>query len=489
MKAIIWLSFISICSFLPGQTSSFQPPSASLATVPKAALPAEGKSILWTYQGNGVQSCLTYSGGFLYFIEKGELISLEASSGRKQWSYSLIDSKEPKHESLHPIRYNGPTINNNRVYISDQNYNFHAIDASSGICIWKVTLEGMFQAHTTPEITLPTFGEKRLFLGTAGVRAGRCGKVYCLREEDGKILWEHDADMAIQSSPTIIGKMLVTGGGPKKLGLNPDSGALNWKYGMFKRNIGIHGESKEWEGRLLFLTSNHIKPQFGPIGILDQFGPGGLPGSRGPFGPGGIPGSPGPQSRPGQVFGFIVCLDASTGNELWEFGSGSPGTLQVEQRSAVAPDLTSIFGITGTPRLVVVDIKTGKERFKVDNPYEWAPALYKNKMYVSSTARKSKVADCGKEAGVVIVHSLDDGAVLSKYCRPEPLIAPPTIAENSVVLLFGKENEKRTLVVATDPDTSKERWTFSLEERVVGTPVVGKEGLFLQGGNSVFCVH
>lgn len=442
-----------------------QAPNIPAQTVNKTTLnvstePMISKNILWSFPiVYSEMTNIKYYDENVYILGKDKLISLDSKNGKVKWSYSIIN---PKNEAIHAIRLNGPILYKNNIYFSDQNYNLIAIDNTSGKLIWKAPLESISLAHVTPEITTPVFNENKLYVGTAGQGMGRSGKVYCIDISTGKQLWQYNLDMAIQTPPLLIDKMLIVGGGSKRVALDSESGSLLWKWGTFKRSVGIHGSVAVQNGKLLFLTSNSISGQQGS----------------------GISGSSNQYSRPGQIFGFIECLDIKTGNELWEFDSGCPGELQLEQGMAITSDISSLFGITGTPHLVVVEINSGKELFKIDNPNQWPPALLKGRMYVSSdkTTKSENVS-------VLDVYALSKKQLIHTYCRPEPQSVPPLVAGNSLVLTFWNEGEKKSTIIGIDPENIKEQWRISINDRFSVTPQYGKEGILIFGNKSIHMLN
>jgi len=156
----------------------------TLSGVASSPLPASLR-LQWTYEaGSAVESSAAVVGGSVYVgTSAGELVALEAASGRLKWKYT---SANPDYG----IGESSPAVANGTVYIGDLDGVFHAVDAATG--------EGKWTFRTKAEIkSSPVVAGDRVLIGSYD------GSLYALDATTGRELWKVTTDNYVHATPAI----------------------------------------------------------------------------------------------------------------------------------------------------------------------------------------------------------------------------------------------------------------------------------------------
>ncbi|MBN9379790.1 MAG: PQQ-binding-like beta-propeller repeat protein [Chitinophagaceae bacterium] len=136
-----------------------------------------------------------------------------------------------------------PLIDEDRVYVGNNDSSLYCLDLSSGKLIWKFPAKGPVRSGVC-------ISDDRLFL------IGGDSGVYCLNKINGRVNWifrtggerMYDQYDYYQSTPVIKGDTLFLGSGDGNVyALNSHTGALIWK---FRTENVVHGKAALYHGRL-----------------------------------------------------------------------------------------------------------------------------------------------------------------------------------------------------------------------------------------------
>ena len=176
-------------------------------------------------------------------------------TGRKLWTY------------LYPCEYvrigypAGPrasvTIDDGRAYVLGSMGHLHCLDAADGRVIWKKTPAVDYQ------LRVPIWGvaaaplvEGDLLIVQIGATNGGC--LVAWDKTTGQLRWRALDDKASYSAPIVIEqagrRVLVCWTGANVVGLNPASGDVYWKYPFLPKKMIINVPTPVVEGNRLFLT-------------------------------------------------------------------------------------------------------------------------------------------------------------------------------------------------------------------------------------------
>ncbi len=105
----------------------------------------------------------------------GQLVSVDRKTGKQQWSYRSIESKNPN--DFAPGFKAAPTVTNELVYIGDEDGMMHAIDRRTGKAKWK------FRTGAEIAGSVALYGDKLVF-------GSHDSFLYCLKASDHTPAWK-----------------------------------------------------------------------------------------------------------------------------------------------------------------------------------------------------------------------------------------------------------------------------------------------------------
>lgn len=136
---------------------------------------------------------------------------------KSAWQKRLVPFMSRYHWSK-PILNSSPAISGDVLFAGSEDGVFYAFDIRSGSIIWQ------FQADGAVDST-PTLSESMVCFGTGS------GKLYCLDRNIGSELWSYSARTEIISSPVISGeRIFFTSSNQKLYALDSGSGEKLWVY-------------------------------------------------------------------------------------------------------------------------------------------------------------------------------------------------------------------------------------------------------------------
>ena len=185
--------------------------------------PASG-SVLWSFNKTGtVSSSPAVVDGSVYVTSSyGNVYRLNATTGAQIW----LNFKIPGGIS------SSPTVVNKRLYVGASDGRVYCLDAESGGQIWNYST-GLYVDSS------PTVSNGRVYVGSAD------GNLYCLDAESGGKLWNYTTspyDFSSNigpyasgfSSPAVVDDRVYVGG-TSFYSLNAISGSLIWAVPIFVR--------------------------------------------------------------------------------------------------------------------------------------------------------------------------------------------------------------------------------------------------------------
>ena len=138
---------------------------------------SEKPDVLWEFStSDGVVACSAIVGDQVYVpCLNGELVSVDRKTGKRQWSYRSIESKNPN--DFAPGFKAAPTVTNDIVYIGDEDGMMHAVDRRTGNAKWK------FRTGAELAGSVALFGDKLVF-------GSHDSFLYCLKASDHSLVWK-----------------------------------------------------------------------------------------------------------------------------------------------------------------------------------------------------------------------------------------------------------------------------------------------------------
>jgi eukaryotic-like serine/threonine-protein kinase len=195
--------------------------------------PRQFKAVKWTFKTGGpVLSSPTIAGGVVFFGSgDGNLYAVEEDTGKQKWSFKTA---EPVSSS--------PTVADGMVYFTCYEGILYAVNAETGIVQWKFATEQerRFQAkgihgtqpndQTVPDpydffTSSPAAFNGRVYFGAGD------GNVYALDAHSGVLVWKFATSDVIHASPAIANNTLYIGSWDSYFyAFDADTGQEKWRY-------------------------------------------------------------------------------------------------------------------------------------------------------------------------------------------------------------------------------------------------------------------
>jgi eukaryotic-like serine/threonine-protein kinase len=259
-----------------------------------------------------------------------------------------------------PIR-STPIAFNGAIYFGSADGNMYAVDSNTGKELWRFNTGGAVNSH-------PAIVNDILYF------TSRDGFVYALQvKSKGKELWKFKMQTEVPfdegydyylSSPTIADGVLYIGGGDGNLyALNAKTGKVIWKYNAGSR---IRTSPAITNENIVFGTLNGIvysvKKNDGSLNWKFETSGAGLRFEDAGYDQTSIICSPAVTDKAvyiGGRDGFLYALDLKTGKEIWKVSHGGSWVL------AAAVDEEYVYASSGSSAFIqAVDINTGEEKWK-----------------------------------------------------------------------------------------------------------------------------
>ena len=234
-------------------------------------LNATDGEIIWSYKipgNNFLQSSPVVYDGKVFIgapePEPGCMYCLDADSGEEIWISQTIDNP------------GSPSVYSNRVFFGAGDFNVYCLDADNGTVIWKYKTGGEYSPYI--QIHVAIYDDK-LYAG------GRDG-LYCLDIEDGGLIWKYPTIDKIDTTPcTAYGFVYFAPVDDKIYCLDADTGEKIWEYDI---PLYVSSSPTVADGKLYIGTGDSHSYEFHDL-----------------------------------ESGKIYCLDAITGEKIWEYDTTS----------------------------------------------------------------------------------------------------------------------------------------------------------------------
>jgi outer membrane protein assembly factor BamB len=265
--------------------------------------------------------------GVAYVVNKyGNARAVRLSDRKVLWERNTNPKDKGK-----PTDVTGPVYHEGKVFFADVDGDLVAVDAQSGVEVWKRKLVGHLESS-------PMAVGGTLYLGTDKTN------VVAVRASDGKVLWQFNSPAAIKASPSFHdGRLYVA----------------DYESGVFCLDAK--------DGKLIWRTNTSKVPPFGEGGFFSS-----------------------PAIAFGRVYaarddGTVFAFDEKSGKVDWSFSTnnfvyGSPAVAHVP---GTPP---SVYIGSYDEHLYALDARNGKQRWRYDvgGPIPGTSTVIGHTVYASS---------------------------------------------------------------------------------------------------------
>ena len=322
-----------------------------------------------------------------------------------------------------------PAVVGNRVYVGADNDSLYCFNAENGDVIWK--FDSFYEVFSSPAVV----GD-RVYVGE-GLHYTEDATFHCVDANTGTEIWSFPTTSHVESSPFVVnGKVLFGAGDDGVYCLNAENGSKIWQYpsvhvdsspAIYDNKVYFgsgYGRSSVYcvnldDGSEIWAVDTQY-PAWGAPAVWDDKVYTGT--GTGNF---AISGD--------EPAGSVVCLNARTGERLWEYKIG--GTVL----GAVAIDDSKAYFGSRDSSLYCIDASSGEDiwEFAADSAIVSSPAVIMGDVYFGA----------------------DDGVI---YC------------------LDGEDG-----IAKWDFDTSESGFV-NIDSRIMGSPAISGGKLFVGSMNFFF---
>ena len=295
---------------------------------------------------------------------------------------------------------------------------------TSGTPSWVFKAKG---AKTVQFLSSPTIVGNRLYIGAAqGAVFSVSGATYCIDTDTQEVVWRHDSEIPIVSSPAVVAGRVYIGEG-----FHEDSGCslrcLDAKTGdpIWSFTTASHVESTPFitQGRLYFTA-----------------------GADG-----------------------IYCLDALAGEQIWHFPAVHA------DMAPVVKDGKVYFGTGyGEYKIYAVDAETGAEIWSKPMPYPvWgSPSAHENLVFFG-LGRGNFIESAPIPKGKAVALNAETGDIVWEYEAADGVFTAIVVHNDFVT--FGSRDGFVYTLTATSGEL---HWKTDLGAVVVSSPAVTKDAVY-----------
>lgn len=330
---------------------------------------------------------------------KGRIHCLDLYNGSFLWNYTINDQL-----------FSSPAVSNGNVYEASLNGRVFCLNASTGQQIWNVLLDTDILIQSSPVIS-----DGNLYISCTNENPGsNKSRLFCLRTEDGSILWSNSTKNARDITPAVVdGKVYGAGASNLLTCFDALTGEMLWQseeqittghpvvvnnhvFGTSDDSVFcIHDGTTHWTFPLKpgFLIPSTLTIASGRLVV----------GALNPY---------------AYIPGMIHCINIETGDEYWNFSSENNGEYNAkptiaQNRLYIVEDVA--VGSDRRARLCCFDLFTGELLMeRIINP--------DSTNYVFGTA---SIAD-----GVLVLGSAESDATTAWggiYCYGDVSIPQPQL--------------------------------------------------------------
>jgi outer membrane protein assembly factor BamB len=297
----------------------------------------------WFYPTtSSVKHSVSVSHGTVYAATaEGDVLALDANSGKLQWSYSLGSPMDC-------WMFASPLVAGDTVYAGTSK-RFVALDSSTGNPLWSDSeLAGVWLAYHSS----PVAGNGLIYVGLTAPDG-----LFALDSRTGKVRWRQKGLSSLHSTPTLDGDTLysVSGGlaaASAKTGLQKWKTVINGDIASSPALAGDRLLVGTADGKLLAFDAasgkqlwQYSKPSpsklsFSPYQAVSN-----------PMI--GSPAISGQIAYVGTAGGRFLAIDVKTGAELWHFDLGGP----IASSAAISGNTVCVATYDGTVYTFVADVR------------------------------------------------------------------------------------------------------------------------------------
>lgn len=378
-----------------------------------------GKSGAHQTSSNGAAEWATFRGG----VHRSGNVDGKAGpqDGQEIWSFR---------EKLDRAGFaSSPAVIGDRVYVGADNDSLYCFNAATGDLVWK--FEAFYEVFSSPAVS-----DGRVFFGE-GLHYTEDATFHCVDADTGEKIWSFATNSHVEASPAVAdGKVIFGAGDDGVYCLDAKTGGKLWQY----PSVHVDGSPAVCDKRVYFgsgygrcsvycldlnsggeiWTVDTRYPAWGAPAVYDDkvyIGTG-----VGNF-----------VANTEEPSGVMLCLDARTGEVMWEFEVG--GTIL----GAVAMDEGRAYFGSRDASLYCLDASSGEEiwTFATDGGIVSSPAVVAGDVYFGS----------------------DDGKI---YCL-----------------------DVKDGITKWEFDTSESGF-FNMDSRIIGSPAISGGRLFIGSMNFFF---
>ncbi len=269
-----------------------------------------------------------------------------------------------------------PAVVGDRIYVGANNDTLYCFNAVNGDVVWK--FQAFYEVFSSPAV----LGD-RVYFGE-GLHYTENATFHCLNADTGEEVWSFPTSSHVESSPAVVDNEVIFGAGDDGVYcLDAATGEKLWQY----PSVHVDGSPAVYDERVYFgsgygtsrvyclnlddgseiWTVDTRYPAWGSPGVWENriyIGTG-----MGNF-----------VVNAQDPVGSVLCLDAETGETLWEFQAG--GTVL----GAIAVDNGRAYFGSRDSNIYCVDASSGEEiwRFAAGSAAVSSPAVVIDQVYFGS---------------------------------------------------------------------------------------------------------
>ncbi len=308
----------------------------------------------------------------------GNVYALDAGTGLQVWRFAT-----------HGAILASPTVAGTHVYAGSDDGNIYALDTRTGAKIWQSATGG-------PIVAAPDVVHGIVYV------ASLSNSVHAL-DAGGNTLWSYATHGALRSAPSLVDGILYVGSDDHAIyAIDGRAGQKLWDF----RTNGVVRATPAVSGDTVY------------AGSFDH---------------------------------AVYALDAHTGEELWKFATDGP----IETSPVIAGHI--VYAVSWDGNVYALDAITGAElwRFHTHARIRAIPLVVKGTVYVASTD------------GAIYALDARSGQVLWMFATGASVTASPTIVDG-IVYVASDDG----VIFALDAGTGKGLWSHPMGTLAHGTPSV-----------------
>lgn len=357
------------------------------------------------------------------------------------------------------------------VYFGSNGGTIYALKEYEGTVVWKTKVDSP-EPGARKQFTVPLYADGKLYVGGANKR------LYCMDAASGKILWQIELPDWIRAKPAMTSQGLLVATVDGTLACVSRAGQLKWSMQVSTHQVYadlvaaddtvLVSDSDLWlrrisaKGEILWKRSllSSFQNEEGERIFTDFLSGGTYYQSK-------------PTAADGKVYfgnpaGFLFCVDAETGEELWKFEMGAA----ISVGPAIGEGKVFAGQQGGERFFYAVNAKTGELEWKQTVPggWVWGSAAYDDGMVYVPTVN-----------GYCVCLDAKNGHIVWMYPTAKSVPAEPAI--DGDLVYFGSWSGS---LYAFDKKTGKIAWKENGIGLDSGTLIAYEGKIYLPHHSSVF---